>query len=247
MMMKTNFFIIIVVLFLPNIYCLSQDNMINSFSPEKRIHDFGEIEEKNGKVSYTFLFTNTTKKPIVITGTRSGCGCISSEFTKGPIKPGENGKVTVTYNPAYRPGVFSKEVVVFYDGGKSYTRVWIKGSVNSFLRPVTEDHPYDFGSGLFCSLKVLPFGTVAKGNSKEIKMFYANDTDKEMELNFMIEGESLDLTFVNPGKLAPKERGSLKFKYTNSQNNKGAKSFNVYPYVNGKKVSISLEVKVTLE
>lgn len=212
---------------------------------DKRVHDFGEIQEKDGKVSHTFIFTNTTKAPIVINGTHSGCGCASSEYTKEPIKPGGTGKVTVTYNPAHRPGFFSKEVVIYFNKGKDFTRIWIKGTVISFLRPVEEDHPYNFGRGLYCSLKVLPFGTVIKGESKEIKMFYANDTEKEMELTFIVEGNHSNITFVNPGKIAPKERGNMKFKYTSSSKNPGSQTFNIYPYVNGKKLSKPFIVSVT--
>lgn len=212
---------------------------------DKRVHDFGEIQEKDGKVSHTFIFTNTTKIPIVINGTHSGCGCASSEYRKRPIKPGETGEVTVTYNPAHRPGFFSKEVVIYFNNGKDFTRIWIKGTVISFLRPVEEDHPYNFGRGLYCSLKVLPFGTVIKGESKEINLFYANDTEKEIELTFIVEGNHSNITFVNPGKLSPKERGNLKFKYTSSSKNPGLQTFNIYPYVNGKKLSKPLVVSVT--
>jgi hypothetical protein len=211
---------------------------------DKLVHDFGEILEKAGKVSHTFIFTNTTKIPIAINGVRSGCGCTSSEYTKGPIKPNETGEVTVTYNPAYRPGFFSKEITLLFNNGKNYTRVWIKGIVISFSRPVEEDHPYNFGSGLHCSLKVLPFGALTKGETKKIRMFYANDTEKEMELLFVTEGDYPDLTFINPGKLAPKARGILEFTYTSSSRNPGPKSFNIYPRVNGKKLSNPLVVSV---
>lgn len=243
--MKILIFISVLILFSFNICSFSQDNVEKSFFTDKRVHDFGEIQEKDGKVSHTFIFTNTTKVPIVINGTHSGCGCASSEYSKRPIKPGETGEVTITYNPAHRPGFFSKEVVIYFNNGKDFTRIWIKGTVISFLRPVEEDHPYNFGRGLYCSLKVLPFGTVIKGESKEIKMFYANDTEKEMELTFIVEGNHSNITFVNPGKLAPKERGNLKFKYTSSSKNLGLQTFNIYPYVNGKRLSKPLVVSVT--
>lgn len=215
------------------------------FKVDKRVHDFGEIQEKDGKVSHTFIFTNTTKTPIVINGTHSGCGCTSSEYTKRPIMPGETGELTVTYNPAHRPGYFSKEVVIYFNQGRNFTRVWIKGTVISFLRPVEEDHPYSFGGGLHCSLKVLPFGTIINGQSKEIRMFYANDTDKEMELTFKVEENNSNITFVNPGKLAPNARGNMSFKYTSSPKNLGTQTFNIYPYVNGKRLSKPLVVSVT--
>lgn len=243
--MKMQIFIFVLILLSFNTRSFSQDSVEKGLFVDKKVHDFGKILEKNGKVSHTFIFTNTTKLPIIINGTHSGCGCTSSEYAKEPIKPGKTGEVTVTYNPAHRPGFFSKEIVVYFNNGKEFTRIWIKGSVTPFLHPVEEDHPYNFGRGLYCSLKVLPFGTVAKGESKTIKMFYANDTDKEMALTFIVEGNHSNITFANPGKLAPKERGSLDFKYTSSSKQTGSQIFNVYPYVNGKKLSNPIVVRVT--
>ena len=38
---------------------------ISSFKYDKRVHDFGTIKEKDGKVSHTFTFTNTSILPVV--------------------------------------------------------------------------------------------------------------------------------------------------------------------------------------
>lgn len=239
---KTFIFLFLYSFFLFPLQAQTASSVLQS---DKRIHDFGEIQEKEGKVSHTFIFTNTTKIPIVINDSHSGCGCVTSEYTKEPIKPGGTGKVTVTYNPAYRPGFFSKEIIVLFNNGKNFTRIWIKGTVISFFRPVEEDHPYYFGNGLHCSLKVLPFGTVFKGESKEIKLFYANDTEKEMNLTFIVDGDHPGITFINPGKLVPSQRGKMKFKYTSSSKKAGLQVFNIYPFVNGKKLSKPIIVSVT--
>ncbi len=213
---------------------------------DKRIYDFGEIYEKDGRVSHTFIFTNTGKEPVIINGIHSGCGCTSTDYAKLPIKPGGNGRVTVTYNPAHRPGFFSKEVVVFFNNKKNYTRIWVKGTVVPFVRPIEEDHPYNFGQGLYTSLKVLPFGTVLKEASKEIALFYANNTAKEMDLSFRAEGNYPQLIFTDPGKLSANKRGKMIFKYTASSTKVGNLTFNVYPYVNGKRLSTPIVVKATV-
>ena len=89
---------------------------ISSFKYDKRVHDFGTIKEKDGKVSHTFTFTNTSILPVVISDVNSWCGCTTAEYTKTPILPGKTAKVTVTFNPQSRPGKFSKEVVLNLDG-----------------------------------------------------------------------------------------------------------------------------------
>lgn len=212
---------------------------------KERKFDFGEIQEKDGVVSHTFVFTNISSVPININNTYSGCGCATVDYTKEPIKPGKTGKVTVTYNPTYRPGFFSKEVVVFFNNQKNYTRIWIKGVVIPFVHPVEEDHPYAFGKGLHCSLEVLSFGKIEKGKRKEIELSYANDTEKEMTLTFQEEGKNSALTYTNPGKLAPGKRGKMKFTYAGPSKGRGQLTFNVYPYINGEKLSKPLIVKVT--
>ena len=43
------------------------------FETESR--DFGEIQEKEGPVSYVFKYTNTGSTPLVLTQVQASCGC----------------------------------------------------------------------------------------------------------------------------------------------------------------------------
>lgn len=96
---------------------------------KERVFDFGEIKEQDGVVSHIFVFKNESKIPVSISRVRSGCSCISIRFSSEPVRPGEKAAVTVSYNPAYRSGFFSKEIVVLSNNGKAYNRIWIKGIV----------------------------------------------------------------------------------------------------------------------
>lgn len=212
---------------------------------DQKVFDFGKVQEKDGTVSHTFVFTNTSNKLVAIEDTYSGCGCATSDFSREPIPPGKTRKVTVTFNPHNRPGFFSKEIVILFNNKTNYTRTWIKGTVIPFLHPVEEDHPYSFGKGLHCSLKVLAFGEIPKGQSDKIDMYYANDTNQEMELTFIVEGNYSNLTYTNPGKLAPKERGNIRFTYTSTSIIQQELVFNLFPCINGEKISVPLVVKVT--
>ena len=80
--------------------------------------DFGTIKEANGPVTHTFEFTNTGGEPLVIINVNASCGCTRPEYPKEPIMPGKKGKVKVTFNPAGRPGEFSKEVKIRTNGDK---------------------------------------------------------------------------------------------------------------------------------
>lgn len=78
---------------------------------DKDQHQFGAIFSGE-RVVYSFRFTNTGDAPLVITGTRSSCGCTAGEFTKDPIAPGQQGFVSVEFNSAGRNGFQSETLWV---------------------------------------------------------------------------------------------------------------------------------------
>lgn len=77
------------------------------------IHDFGEITQ-NEPVEATFLVTNESDQPIVITNVKTTCGCTVPNFDSEPIKPGGTTEITATYN-AKKAGAFTKPVKVYTD------------------------------------------------------------------------------------------------------------------------------------
>ncbi len=242
--MKKSNIILFVLLVTINSWLRAQE-VSTSLVFEERVFDFGKIQEKDGKVSHTFVFKNEGKTPIIISDITSGCGCTSHDYTKAPIKPGEKGKVIISYNPAYRPGFFSKEIVVHSNSRKNFNRIWIKGTVVPTDHPVEDDYPYTWGYGLYTNLKVLSFGTIAIGKSKSIEFRYANDTNKPMKLSFIAEGNNSNISFTNPKALAPKEKGKMVFNYTMKQNNDKNIITNIYIVVDGKKLPDTIQVKAT--
>ena len=79
---------------------------------DSRSYDFGVIHESAGPVSTTFRYTNTGTAPLVIVSARASCGCTRPVYPQAPVKPGKSGKIKVTYNPAGRPGEFTKTIKV---------------------------------------------------------------------------------------------------------------------------------------
>jgi hypothetical protein len=67
------------------------------FNEEK--HDFGKIPQ--GKpVTTVFTYTNVGVEPLILTEVKPTCGCTIADYTKTPVKKGESGKITITYNAA---------------------------------------------------------------------------------------------------------------------------------------------------
>ena len=97
---------------------------------EKLTHDFGTFSEKNPVVTYTFIYTNVGEQPLVINQAVASCGCTVPEYTKTPVKPGEQGKLKVTYNGTGKfPGHFKKSITARTNGAVEMTRLYIEGDM----------------------------------------------------------------------------------------------------------------------
>lgn len=108
-------------------------NDAGNSSTESRIEfkntefDFGNIPYK-AEATYEFTFTNTGKKPLIITNVKSSCGCTVPSYPAEPVKPGESASISVRYD-SKRIGVFSKSVEVYTNGKNSPVKLRIKGEV----------------------------------------------------------------------------------------------------------------------
>ena len=243
--MKRNIFVLLTIFTFVN--PLRSQAPSSTITFVERVHDFGTILEKNGKVTHTFIFHNTGKTAIVINDIYSGCGCIGKVLSKTPVDPGGKGEVTITFNPDYKSGFFSKEIVVYSNNGQNYNRIWVEGVVVPGEHPIEDDYPYNFGDGLYLRLKVMAFGYLKPGETKQMELNYANSTIKEMTLNFVVEGTKGGLKFTNPGKIGPKTRGVVTFSYTMPYSGSDDAAFTLYPYVNNKKLTNTLEIKILNE
>lgn len=94
-------------------------------------YDFGTISNKHDPIKYEFTFTNTTNQPVVILSATASCGCTKPRHTHEPVKPGEKGSISVTFEPSGQVGYVKKYVKVKYmvGGKKKNATLRISGSV----------------------------------------------------------------------------------------------------------------------
>lgn len=130
---------------------------------EKTEHDFGKINEGDGRVSVVFNFKNEGMSPLVLSNVRASCGCTTPTWTKEPVEPGQSGSITVTYNPNGRPGRFQKTVTITSNATEATKRVYIKGEViPKQAKPVNK---YTVAVGeLNMKGTTLDLGTIKKGS-----------------------------------------------------------------------------------
>lgn len=74
-------------------------------------HNFGRINEGD-KVRTVFHFTNTGKKPLIISSATTTCGCTVPNWPKTAIAPGEGGDINVEFDSEGKKGQVEKEVTV---------------------------------------------------------------------------------------------------------------------------------------
>lgn len=94
---------------------------------DKETHDFGTIPH-NKPASFEFTFSNAGDAPIILSEVKPSCGCSVAEFTKTPVKPGDKGTISVTYNAAAK-GPFTKQFTVRSNTKTPVKTLTIKGTV----------------------------------------------------------------------------------------------------------------------
>lgn len=79
---------------------------------EKEYHNFGNVTQGE-VVEYSFKFTNTGNKDLLITKAEASCGCTVPEWPKDPVKPGESRYMKVKFDSHGRPeGYTEKELFI---------------------------------------------------------------------------------------------------------------------------------------
>ncbi|MBR1504035.1 MAG: DUF1573 domain-containing protein [Prevotella sp.] len=97
---------------------------------DKLTHNFGTFSEKEPVVSCIFTYTNVGEQNLIINQAIASCGCTVPEYTKTPIKPGEQGIIKVTYNGTGKfPGHFKKSITVRTNGATEMTRLYVEGEM----------------------------------------------------------------------------------------------------------------------
>lgn len=223
---------------------LKAQELSQSLVAEERVFKFGTIREQDGKVSHTFYFRNTGKKPVTIDNVNTGCGCIGNVKRQAPVKPGERTSLTITFDPSYKSGFFSKEIFIFSENGKQYNHVWVEGIIIAGEHPVADAYPYHFGNDLYLRFKVLALGDLQPGQSKKIELPFANAGNKAMRLKFIPRNNNEGLFFTNPGRIAPKGKGAVSFNYVMPLLKQDDVIIYLDVYVNDKKLPEPLQLKV---
>lgn len=233
-MIKSLLFLILSLFATLTAQAQGEPQFLETFKPVERTHDFGTIYEKDGKVVNVFRLRNNGKKPVVISAVNTWCGCMVADYTKRAVRPGETARVTVSLDPDHKQGNFVKQVVVLVNDGSAYVRLWVKANIVPMVHPVREDHPFDYGHGLFMNQQLLPFPELTVGQTHTFELKLANDTDKPMTIQFKRVPNNTVLKMPSMVRLQPHERKSIRVSYLYFRRHHATRRIHVIPVVNGK-------------
>ncbi len=176
-------------------------------------HNFGAFNEDDGPVNCSFYFVNNTTEPVSILSARASCGCTTPEYPRSAIAIGDTASITVTYDPAARPGRFSKTITIRMSNDEKY-RLEISGTVVGSEKSVSLRFPKSCVNGLQLSKGVVSVGEITKGKRHTT---YLDGYNRSTETIYPV-AENLPKYFtavVSPDTVPPGQQFSFIF-YMNS-------------------------------
>ena len=201
---------------------------------EVKEHDFGKVNEEDGKITYIFDFVNKGMSPLVVSKVQASCGCTTPTWTKEPIEPGKKGTITVTYNPAGRPGAFTKSINVYNNSADEQVVLMIKGEVIGKVTAENNPFPINMG-GLSLKSKVIQMNNVNKGEKQTRTLDIKNSSKTPIKPSF--ENLPPYITAISsPETLKPNDEGKIIFTLNSKKCEQwGPISEDIYLNLNGQK------------
>jgi len=150
---------------------------------DRTIHDFGDILVSDGPQRCTFTLTNVSSEAVVINRVVSSCGCTEPTWSKQPLRPGEKGKIDVTYKNDSGPYPFDKSITTYITGLSKPIVLKIKGNVHDHKKSVGELYPFKCGPISFRE-QTPDIGQVEQGFSRHEEFEVANTSGHPVSLVF---------------------------------------------------------------
>ncbi|MDE6207914.1 MAG: DUF1573 domain-containing protein [Muribaculaceae bacterium] len=171
-------------------------------------HNFGAFDENDGPVSHIFRYVNTGSSPITILAARASCGCTSPEYSRTPVAPGDTGTIRVIYDPAGRPGRFSKYVGITFAGIEGMDKLTVSGTVVGSPRSVAGQFPIEAGPVLRLNRPSIMFGQLKKGAVRMVSINAYNGSTDTIRPTVDDAPAHIDVT-IAPEVVPPAEQFSV--------------------------------------
>jgi hypothetical protein len=210
--------------------------------------DFGKIQEEGGQATHKYIFTNTGSLPLVIKEVKPSCGCTTPDWTREPIMPGNKGFVAAIYNPAGRPGPFTKTVTVTSNATNNPVTLKFTGTVTPKAKRPEDTYPIILDSVRLTSNFVY-FDSIYLGEVKTKKIDIWNIRKSASVISLPNVPKHIKITIKPSATLKPDEKGFIEIiYYTKDKNDWGYVFDNIQFVVNEKpnannRITVSADIK----
>lgn len=206
-------------------------------------YDFGEIEESDGIVSHTFVFTNTSDETVVIDNVSTSCGCTTADYPTDPIPPGQLCGFTVNFNPARTEGRVYRDIEIFVRGRHDCMGLVLMATVKPAPMGIKQMYPHLVAGSLRINFNHAAFGYIAQRSTERKSLAIVNDGEKTVNVKATVSGNSGILTVECPTTLEPQKADNILLTYTMPQTDKyGTVTDTVWLWCDGVKGNVPLVV-----
>ncbi len=175
--------------------------------------DFGPINEADGPVMHTFRFVNISNNPIQIDNVATSCGCTTVQYSTEPIHGGEEGELTVVFDPARTDGRVFREVEILTKDRHNYACLSIFADVTPIPMGLEQLYPHLLAGNVKTNSKRCTFGYITQGESVTKVVRIANVGDKTAKLSVVTTGNRYGMSVDCPQSIGPQEVISIRITY----------------------------------
>jgi hypothetical protein len=205
-----------------------------NLSFEKESFSFGKIEEAKGAVSYVYKFTNTGSEPLILQSVQPSCGCTTPEWSQKPVVPGGKGFIKATFDPAGRPGPFTKSIAVVSNASNSPVVLKFSGEVIGKVPSIEEKYSFSIDN-LRVVTTYVAFGKISPEKPASKTLEVLNGGSAPIVLSFPGIAPHLDV-LVSPTTIKPGQKATITISYNaKKKNDWGFVSDEIFFTMNGKK------------
>ncbi|MGN0190056.1 MAG: DUF1573 domain-containing protein [Candidatus Cryptobacteroides sp.] len=199
---------------------------------DRDVHDFGDLILGSGPVNCTFTLSNNSDKPVAIYNVVSSCGCTDVVWTKEPVKPGEQARISATYSNNEAPVPFDKNLTVYLSCSKKPVILKLRGVCHSRPLSLAEIYSHRFGDLGFRSLDV-KCGNILQGESRSGEFKMANLGTSPVRVRFADLSDGLEIR-TEESVIEPGAEVSVTYTISSSRSRWGGNSYYATPVVDGR-------------
>ena len=197
------------------------------------VYDFGSVSRENYELKYDFTFTNNSHSSANVSYAVASCSCISLDWTRASVAPGQSGTVSVSYYRERAADSFEKVISVFFAGSSKPVLLRVSGVFTETDASLLGDFPYKRSAlGLQCDPG--DFSTVHPGAAVYQNIWLANMSSEAITVELESFSKGFDVT-PSHLSIAPGSRKELMGSLVVDSLCFGRRTFSFTPVVDGER------------